>query len=102
MNDNNSKGAHHKQKTIIITLLYLGSLIILFLGIFFGAFSVLNNIQLKVLSASIHGIVFGLLVAYLGIRYFFMVSDFKKVLYNSNHSFSWSNFKKDKSKRGLV
>jgi hypothetical protein len=93
---------HYRQKRIIVYSLYLGSLAIMFLGVFFGAFSVINNIQLKVLSTSIHGIVFGILVAYLGMKYYFMVSDFKKELYNSDIAFSWSNFKKEKRKRRLV
>ncbi|MDF2907105.1 MAG: hypothetical protein K0R34_2426 [Herbinix sp.] len=102
MNNQNRGGKHHKQKMTIIFFLYLGSLVILFLGVFFSAFSVINNIQLKVLNSSIHGIVFGLLVAYLGIRYYFMVTDFKNEFYNNDSSFSWSNFKKEKRKRRLV
>jgi len=89
----------HSPKEIIVFLLYLGSLIILFLGIYFCAFSVLNNIQLKVLSTSIPGMVFGLLIAYLGTRYYFMVSNFKKGFYESNSKFSWSNFKKTRRGR---
>lgn len=93
---------HPKQKSYIIFSLYVGSLIIMFMGIFFGAFSVINNIQLKVLSTSIHGIVFGLLVTYLGIKYYFMVTEFKKGFYENDSKFSWSNFKKERRKRRLV
>lgn len=90
------------QKKIIIGLLYLGTLIIIFLGAFFAAFSVLNHISLKVLNASVPGIVFGVLVVYLGLRYFLMVSEFKQTFYSSTANFSWSNFKREKGKRRLV
>ena len=86
----------NKQKKIIIALLYLGTLAIVFLGAFFSAYSVLFNINMKVLNANVPGIVFGLLVAYLGLRYYFQVDNFKTEFYKSNTKFSWSNFKKSK------
>lgn len=99
---NQHKGIRsEKQKKIIIASLYLGTLIIMFLGAFFGAFSVLKNIKLQVLNASVPGVVFGLLVTYLGIRYFFMVSDFKTGFLGSTVKFSWSNFKKEKRNRKI-
>jgi len=102
MNNQNVEIEHGRQKTIIIFALYLGTMIIMFLGVFFGAYSVLNNIKLQVLHTSIHGIVFGLLVAYLGLKNFFLVTNFKVEFYKSNSKFSWSNFKKEKRKRRLV
>lgn len=86
------------RKKIIINLLYLGAMLIIFLGAFFSAYSVLNNIQLQVLNASVPGIVFGLLVVYLGIRYFFMVTKFKVNLFEASAKFSWSNFKRKKER----
>lgn len=88
----------NKQKKIIINLLYLGTLIIIFLGAFFSAYSVLFHINIKVLSSKVPGIVFGLLVAYLGFRYFLQVEQFKSEFYNNNAKFSWKNFKKNKKK----
>ena len=94
---NQNKGTEHsRQKTIIIFFLYLGTLIIMFLGVFFGTYSILNNIKLQVLNASIPGIIFGLLVTYLGLRYFFMVTEFKNDFYESTSKFSWGNFRKEK------
>ncbi len=90
-----------KKKKIILLFLYLGTTIIMFLGAYFSAFSVLNHINIRVLEASVPGIVFGLLVLYLGLRYFFMVSDFKTDFYQSNARFSWSNFKKEKKDRKI-
>jgi len=86
------------QKKIIVNLLYLGTLIIIFLGAFFGAYSVLFDIKIKVLNADVPGIVFGLLVAYLGLRYYLQVDKFKTEFYKNNSKFSWSNFKKSKKK----
>lgn len=90
-----------RQKKIIIFFLYLGAIVIMFSGAFFGTFSALNKIYLKVLNASVPGVVFGVLVTYLGIRYFFMVDEFKKEFYRSTVKFSWSNFRKEKSKRKI-
>ncbi len=87
-----------RQKKIIVNLLYLGTLVIVFLGAFFSAYSVLFHIKIKVLSADMPGIVFGILVAYLGLRYYFQVEKFKTELYKSNVKFSWSNFKRRKKK----
>lgn len=90
--------ANDRKKTIIVYFLYLGASFIIFLGFFFSAYSVRNNISIQVLNSSVPGIVFRLLVAYLGIRYYLMVNDFKIKLYKSTEEFSWSNFKKEKRK----
>lgn len=92
---------NQRQKKIIIFILYLGALIIMFSGAFFGTYSVLNDIKLQVLKAQVPGIVFGLLVVYLGMRYFFMVSDFKTEFFKNSAKFSWSNFRKGKSKKKI-
>lgn len=88
-----------RQKKMIIGFLYLGTLIIMFLGIFFSTYSVLNKISIRVLGAAVPGIVFGLLVAYLGLRYFFQISDFKNGFYKSTAKFSWGNFRKRKNRK---
>lgn len=93
-----TKVVQNRQKRIIINLLFLGTLIIMFLGVFFSTFSILNKITFQVLNATVPGFVFGLLVAYLGLRYFFLVSDFKEGFLLSQAKFSWSNFKKHKNK----
>ena len=62
-----------KHKVIIVNFLYAATMIIIFLGIFFSIFSLVNHINFKVLNSSIPGAVFGFLVLYLGIRYYFSV-----------------------------
>ncbi len=90
-----------RQKRGIIFSLYLGTLVIMFLGAFFGAYSAFNHIELQVLNAKVPGVVFGIMVVYLGARYYFMVSDFKTEFYKSREKFSWSNFKKTKNKKKI-
>ena len=88
-----------KQKVIIVNVLYATTMIIIFLGIFFSIFSFVNHINIKVLSSSIPGAVFGFLVLYLGIRYYFSVDKLKGELFNASSKFSWSNFKGNKFKK---
>ena len=88
-----------KQKAIIINLLYATTIIIVLLGVFFAFYSMVYNVSFKVLNSSVHGAVFGLVVAYLGARYFLSVSKLKAELYKVTSQFSWSNFKKEKKKK---
>lgn len=86
------------SKVIISNILFLGSLVIMFLGIFFSIFSLVNHISIKVLNSSVPGAIFGILVLYLGIKYYLSVTKLKEDLYKSNSKFSWSNFRKKKIK----
>src|SRR5471030_1221040 len=93
--------ATDKQKVIIVNILYATTMIIIFLGIFFSIFSFINHINFKVLNSSIPGAVFGVLVLYLGIRYYFSVDKLKGEVFNASSKFSWSNFKGKKFKKLL-
>ncbi len=95
-----SKLVEEQHKRLIVYALYAGVLVILFLGLFFCAFSVMNNIHLQVLSASVPGIVFGLLVVYFGIRFYFQVTDFRTELMKNHYVFSWDNFRRKKMAQG--
>ena len=86
------------SKVIISNILFLASLLIMFLGIFFSIFSLVNHISFKVLNSSVPGAIFGILVLYLGIKYYLSVTKLKEDLYKSDSKFSWSNFKKKKIK----
>lgn len=88
-----------RRKIIIINSLSVATIIIMFSGLFFGAFSVMNDITFRILSSDIHGVIFGLLVFYLGIRYYFLVQKLKVEIYKSTSQFSWKNFKKEKAMR---
>ena len=88
-----------KYKIIIVNCLYVATMIIIFLGLFFSIFSLVNHINFKVLNSSVPGVVFGVLVLYLGIRYYFSVDKFKEELFNASSEFAWSNFKGRKLKK---
>jgi len=89
----------NKHKVIIVNFLYATTMIIIFLGIFFSIFSLVNNINFKVLNSSVPGAVFGILVLYLGIRYYFSVTKLKDELLKASSEFAWSNFKGKKLKK---
>ncbi len=83
-----------RQKAVSVLILYTVTLVIIFLGAFFTAFSLINHINISVLNSRIPGVIFGLLVLYLGIRYYLSVSKLKEELSKSTYEFSWKNFKK--------
>lgn len=87
------------SKKISIFALSIISLFICISGIFFGVYSWINDITFKVLNANVPGVIFSALVTYLGVRYFLSVSKLKKELYKESSIFSWSNFKKEKTKK---
>ena len=66
---------------------------------FFTIFSLVNHISFKILNSSVPGALFGLLVLYLGIRYYFSVIKLKEEVFKASSKFSWSNFKGKKSKK---
>ena len=88
-----------KRKVIIVNFLYATTMIIIFLGIFFSIFSLVNQINFKILNSSIPGVLFGVLVLYLGIRYYFSVAKLKEELIKTSSKFAWSNFKGEKLKK---
>jgi len=91
--------AVERKKVISIMLLFVTSLLIILVGAFFSVFSVLNNISFTVLSSQIHGAIFGLVIIFLGFRYFLSVRKLKIEVYKTASRFSWDNFKKrDKHK----
>lgn len=83
-------------KLISIYALFTVSVIITLLGLLFSVYSLSFNISFKVLNTVIPGVIFGLVVAYLGIRYFFLVCKLKAEVFKSSTRFSWSNFKPKK------
>lgn len=85
-----------------MNLLMAGTILIMFLGLFFGAFSVINNITFRVIRSNISGAVLGMMVFYLGLRYYFLVAKLKPEVYANTSGFSWSNFKRGKKKKALL
>lgn len=99
MKKQNTIATTDKSKVLIISMLFLTDMIIIFLGIFFSLFSLINNLHFMVLNSSISGAVFGLLVLYLGIKYYFSVTKLKEELFKVSSKFSWNNFKRKKLKK---
>lgn len=99
MKNQNAVSIKERKKVLLISMLYASATIIMFLGIYLGVFSIVHNISFRVLNASIPGVIFGVLVLYLGLKYFFSVDKLKTEVYKDTSRFSWSNFKKNKSKR---
>lgn len=54
---------------ISIGILYMISFMILISGIIFGILCFIDNTHFTVLTSSVHGSVFGLVIAFLGFRY---------------------------------
>lgn len=87
-----------KSKIFAISALYVTASAIMISGALFSAFSIMHNITFRVLTTNVHGAIFGLVVFYLGLRYFLSIQKLKNEVYKNTSRFSWSNFKKDKSR----
>ena len=89
------------KKVIAIMALFATSTLIMAFGVIFSIISVINNISFMIMNSSIHGAVFGLVISFLGLRYFISVFKLKTEVYKTTSRFSWSNFKKDKHQKAL-
>ena len=85
-----------KGKTALIAILYALSVLIMLLGAGFGIYSMITGAQLKVMSSTIPGFVFGMVILFLGVRYFMSLSKLREEVMKSS-GFSWSNFRKEKT-----
>lgn len=92
-----AKPAVRRKKRILIALLYAVAIAIILLGVAFCVYSAVNDVRLTVLTSSIPGLVFGLVVAFLGVRYVLSIQKLKAEVYRTTSDFSWSNFKKSKN-----
>lgn len=81
------------SKKVVIAVLFLVDCAIAISGAFFTVYSFINNISFKVINTQVPGILFGLVVLYFGIRYFFLLMKLKDEVYKPVNRFSWSNFK---------
>ena len=99
MKSQNTVTVNNKSKVISVNFLYATTMIVIFLGIFFSIFSLVNHVNFKVLNSYVPGAVFGFLVLYLGIRYYLSVTKLKEELLKTSSKFEWSNFKGKKLKK---
>ena len=91
-----AQAASIKEKKVSITILAAFALAILVSGAAFTIYSLLTDLTLPVFGTEMPGLVFGLIIAYLGLRYIQSVSKLKQELAQSDESFSWKNFRKTK------
>lgn len=89
------KPAMAKGKVVMIVILYVMSVLIMLLGAGFCAYSAINGVQMQVMSSTIPGFIFGMVILFLGIRYFMSLSKLRDEVMKSS-GFSWSNFRKEK------
>ncbi len=87
-----------RRKIYSIMLLFMMSSVIIILGVTFGIYSLINDVGFTVLNSRIHGSVFGLVVMFLGIRYFLSIRKLKAEVYKAESKFSWNNFRKEKQR----
>lgn len=86
-----------RGKIVIITLLSVTAFAIAASGAFFSVYSLVNQISFKVINTQVSGVIFGICVLYLGIRYLISLQRLKTELYKTTSTFSWSNFKRSKA-----
>lgn len=96
MIDKTNKQKVEKTKVLAISTLLITSIVITVLGTFLSIISIKNNISFTVFKSQVSGTIFGLVIIFLGIRYFFSVQKLKAEVYKATNKFSWSNFRKQK------
>ena len=84
-----------RNKLVIIAVLFFIAAAITLSGGYFIVYSLLNHISIQVLNTNVPGVVFGIIVAYLGFRYLLSVFKLKAQLFTSDTQFPWQNFKKN-------
>lgn len=91
--ENQSKN-QSKSKKVSLIILTATAMFLICSGTFFSVYSFIYSISFKVLNTNVSGVIFGLLVIYLGIRYLLSLKKLKAELYKTNEKFSWDNFKR--------
>jgi hypothetical protein len=88
--------AHYKEKKkgslFAVAALMLMAIVITGLGLAFGIYAVINNVNFTVMRAQIPGVVFAAVVLFLGVRY--LISTIKLAGKIKDQRFTWKNFRK--------
>ena len=87
-----------KSRVVMIGVLYALSVMIMLLGAGFFILSAINNVQLQVMSSTVPGFIFGMVILFLGFRYFMSLSKLRAEVMKSS-GFSWENFRKEKKSK---
>lgn len=83
-------GADHAYPAPIMAL-YAGAIIISLSGAALIVISVIRHISYPIMGNPVHGAVFGAIISFLGIRYFFSVKKLHRQIDSSGAFFSWKN-----------
>ena len=87
-----------KSRVVMISILYVLSVSIMLLGAGYFVYSAINNVQVQVMSSTIPGFIFGMVILFLGVRYFMSLSKLRDEVMKSS-GFSWGNFRKEKQSK---
>jgi hypothetical protein len=82
-----------RNKQVVVWLLFATAGLITLSGIAFILYSLMNNVSFTVMQTDIPGALFGVVIAFLGVRYVMSVRKLRMKLYSTHLQFSWSNFK---------
>jgi len=96
MKNQDYKPPVESAKIVSIIILFIISTGIILSGAAFSVYSIVNNVSFTVMSSQIHGMVFGAVIVFLGVRYLLSVQRLKAEVYKGTSQFSWSNFKTEK------
>jgi hypothetical protein len=81
------------SKIVTVNILFVLSIAISLSGAFFCVYSLLNGVSFRVINTDVPGVLFGVVVLYLGIRYFLSVLKLRREVYGTNARFDWNNFR---------
>lgn len=88
-----------RSKSASIMALFTMAVLIIITGTVFSIISVIKGISFSVLNHQVHGVIWGVVMVLLGIRYLLSVRKLKSEVYKHKSQFSWSNFKPDKMRQ---
>lgn len=81
------------SKRLSIAVLGFVAFALIWLGVSIFVLSLVNDVSYTVMGSSIHGSLWGVVITFLGIRYFMSVLKLKQRVYQSASTFSIENFK---------
>ena len=87
-----------RSKTVPITALSVTASLIFLMGAAFSVYSTMGHISFAVLNFQVPGAVWGMVMMFLGVRYFVSVQKLKAEVYKSTTQFSWDHFKTEKAR----
>ncbi|HAO61999.1 MAG TPA: hypothetical protein DCQ90_08895 [Erysipelotrichaceae bacterium] len=81
------------SKRLSIAVLGFVALVLVCMGVSILVLSLVNDVSFTVMGSSIHGSLWGVVITFLGIRYFVSVLKLKRRVYQSASKFSIRHFK---------